>query len=374
MFVMLVMFTFALHARIRFENYDANIVIKESASKLILNKADKVTGWSEFSIIKRFGEDGASNWVEQYPDGVTISQEGSQEPATNLVVANSNAINYGIKNNSNAIVFLLEGEFTPEEKAELLEGVRTTSNAFLYCCKNVSNALSYGIKNNSNVIVDFREGAFTVEEKEGLLDNVRTTSNAFLYCCKNTSNALIYGLRTTSNAIMAFPLTICGCCDGCCEPVARALRSPRYAEDGYSGSTGRTPRYAQGATRCERVENTSRRSFSEASWSPDKKFLAVITETEEGQEIHVYRPEMRTVGVCAEYARADGLRLVTHAKANDGARICSVAWSDNGFYLALEREGAHRDVGDDDVFVYTFDAQSERLSPLPNIDVFLKKI
>jgi len=351
-----------LQARIHFVNYDSNIVIKETDSKLMLNKSNKVTGWSEFSIVKKFGDNDPSVWVEPYDDGVVISQEGSEEPTTNLIISNSNAINYGIKNNSNAIVALATGGVFEEI-------VRTTSHAFLYCCKNTSNALVYGLKNNSNAIVDVLAGEFTPEEKAELLEVTRTTSNAFLYCCKNTSNALVYGLRNNSNAIMAFPLTICGCSDECCEPVTRS-------QDIYNDTLRDAPlRKAQARPQGERGRRAGAcpseplGRMSEASWSPDKKFLAVITGTEEGQEIRVYASEFETLydGTLKD---TGGLRLVTHAKANDGACMYSVAWSDNGFYLAVEKDVARGD----DMFVYSFDAQAECLSPLPNIDMFLKSI
>ena len=421
-----------VYGSMTFTNYTSSIVIKETGSELILENVDKVNGWSELSITKDFGKNGEGGWVEQYPNAVLISQEGSQDPNTNLIVSNSNALNYGIKNNSNAImnlpgggafteeektdlledvrthsnaflyccknvsnaliyglknnsnaiVALLPRLFTAVEKFEVLEDIRTTSNAFLYCCKNSSNALAYGIKNNSNVIVTLLPGLFAPEEKLEVLEDIRTTSNAFLYCCKNSSNALVYGIRNNSNAIMSFPLTICGCCDEC-EPVARALRSPRYAEDGYSGSTGRTPRYAQGATRGERVENTSRRSFSEAGWSPDKKFLAVITEIEEGQEIQVYaldgNDSLRLVAhVCAPYyaqpTSSRWLRCsgVASKGRDDGVHICSVAWSADGYYLGVEIERLGRDGLETEFFVYTFDKETQTLQELPEIDEFVR--
>jgi len=172
-------------------------------SKIFLNSADNVTGWSELSIIKKDGQVGASQWGDGYVDGVVLSQEGSLDPDTLMILSNSNALNYGIKNTSNAIMsYSGLDAFTVAEKIELQEDVRTDSHAFVYCCKNTSNALSYGLKNNSSALVRLHAGSFTAQEKQGFVDYVRTTSNAFLYCCKNTSNALSYGLRTNSNAII----------------------------------------------------------------------------------------------------------------------------------------------------------------------------
>ncbi len=366
------------NATISFTNYDSNVTINASQSKLYLKNPDKVTGWSEFSIVKKFGDNGASQWVEPYYDGVIISQEGSEIPTTNLIVSNSNAINYGIKNNSNALVALADNVLTDEDK----ELIRTNSNAFVYCCKNTSNALAYGIKNNSSAIVSLLNGDFTEDEKNLLIDTVRTTSNAFLYCCKNTSNALVYGIKNNSNAIMCFPLRICGCCDGC-EPVTRnqePFETPAYAKGFGEAPQGERMR---GGWACS-LSGTGAGAgehlrMREASWSPDNKFLAVITETEDGQEIRVYAPDFAQLrgpgGVSGEADNKEsdyGLRLVTHASAQEWAHISSVAWSDSGFYLAVAADDV-RGAGDD-MFVYTFDAATESLCPLPNIDMFLKNM
>jgi len=191
-FVFLISNSLSLHGSISFSSYDANIAIKNVNSKLVLDNPSKVTGWSEFSIHKKTGKNAASQWVEQYPNGVVISQEGSQEPTTMLVISNSNALNYGIKNNSNAIAAIRAGVFTPAEKQETLDYVRTTSNAFLYCCKNTSNALIFGVKNNSTALVNWPGGYWwSIREKEKLYETIRVNSNAFVYCCKNTSNTFV---------------------------------------------------------------------------------------------------------------------------------------------------------------------------------------
>jgi len=172
---------------------------------MLLNNTDKIIGWSQFSLIKK-REQEAVSWVEQYQDQVVISQEGSQDPATHLVISNSNAINYEVKNNSNTIVNIYNaGAFTGHEKQDLLDTVRTTSHAFLNCCKNTSNALVYGIKNNSNAIIELTSKIFSLSEKLDILESARTVSNAFLYCCKNNSNALIFGIQSNSNALVNFP-------------------------------------------------------------------------------------------------------------------------------------------------------------------------
>jgi len=131
-----------LCASIYFTNFASHLAIKESHSKVALHNSDKIIGWSEFSILKKHGLEGSSQWAQAYADDTLVSQEGSEEPATQLIIANSNALNYGIKNTSNAIMnYSGAGLFTVAQKHELLEDVRTDSRAFVYCCKNASNAI-----------------------------------------------------------------------------------------------------------------------------------------------------------------------------------------------------------------------------------------
>jgi len=175
--------------------------IQEVNSKIYLNKADGLTGWSEHSIRKQFGDTESSSWVEQYPAGIIISQEGSQEPPTQLTISNSNAINYGLKNTSNAIAVLSDSVLSPG----VLSTLYTTSDALVYCCKNTSNALMYGVKHNSNAIIEFNKETFGAQAKQDMFEWARTTSNAFAYCCKNTSNALVFGISSNSNLIVNWP-------------------------------------------------------------------------------------------------------------------------------------------------------------------------
>jgi len=173
-------------AKLNFANYNAHIVLKENTSKLVVQNSEKIKGWSEFSLVRDFGDALASTWVEGYSSPVTISTGGSSAPTNNLVISNSNAIMANP---------LLSG-FSDAEKADILEKARTYSNAFVYCCKNTSNSLRYGIKNNSNALVYITSGAGDITPI------ARTTSNAFVYCCKNTSNALVYGIKNNSNTIL----------------------------------------------------------------------------------------------------------------------------------------------------------------------------
>jgi len=179
------------------------LALKKSNAKLGLKKIDEVVGWGNLSIVKSGQKKTSDAWVEQYVDDSVISQEGSQDPTTMLILSNSSAINYGLKNNSNALLnYSGGGVFTVLERQELLEDVRTDSHAFVSCCKNTSNALIYGLKNNSSTLIRLHAGVFTVPEKQEFLEHVCTTSNAFLFCCKNTSNAFAYNLKNNSNAIV----------------------------------------------------------------------------------------------------------------------------------------------------------------------------
>ena len=180
-FVSLIFMARDICASINFANYNGHIVLNKNSDRLVLTNAQKVTGWSEFSIVKNFGPLSSDTWRENYPSSFVLSPGGSILPTNNLVISNSNAI---------ACASTREG-FSGTEKENILEHIRNTSNAFTYCCKNSSNSLRYGIKNNSNVLLLSKR-------------LVRTNSNAFVYCCKNTSNALAYNLKNNSNTVVSF--------------------------------------------------------------------------------------------------------------------------------------------------------------------------
>ena len=177
-----------LLAKLDFANSGATFTINGGTSRLKLSKLGEIEGWSERSIIRENVTNNPSTWVPTYSDGMIIGyQSGDTSPSADLVLSNSNAINYGLKNNSNAIV-----------KMQMI--IRTTSHALLYCCKNTSHALIYGLKNNSNALsygIKNNSNAIMLHDRM-----IRTHSNAFVYCCKNTSNALSYGLKNNSNALI----------------------------------------------------------------------------------------------------------------------------------------------------------------------------
>jgi len=108
-----------VHAKIKFRNR-GTFFIEPTDSKVTLNNTDYVFGRSELSIVKSDDYKRADNWGEQYSEGVDISQEGSQAPATMLVYSNSNAMadlaqkfdqlaahdELSVRSNSNALVYL----------------------------------------------------------------------------------------------------------------------------------------------------------------------------------------------------------------------------------------------------------------------------
>jgi len=197
-----------LTATVYFKNDTATIAIKESNSKLKINNASKVTGWSESSIVKDFGNESCDQWVEGYSSGVIITQDGSGtvDAQTNLVYSNSNALVYGIKNNSNALIIPAK-DFENNSNA-LLYGIKNNSNALVNIdqdIENNSNTLLYGIKNNSNALVKIDQD---IENNSNtLLYGIKNNSNALIKIdqdngIQNNSNALLYGIKNNSNALL----------------------------------------------------------------------------------------------------------------------------------------------------------------------------
>ncbi len=91
-FVLSFAYCVSLYADINFDGRSSAVIIEQGYSRLGFAKANKVTGWSELSVVKPAGFDTADNWGEAYYDNVVISQQGSELPATTLVYSNSNAI------------------------------------------------------------------------------------------------------------------------------------------------------------------------------------------------------------------------------------------------------------------------------------------
>ncbi len=247
------------YANLKFSNPSSVIAMYPTNSLLKITNVSKVTGWSEQSIVKAFGNNAPSQWVEGYTDNVIIAQTGGTAvPHTNLIYSDSNAINsldplvinnsnavvylnvavrtdsnafaYGIRNNSNAIIYLnqITGELSIHNSNAIIalnNTVRTDSNAFAYGIKNnsntllalnrtTSNALLFSNRNNSNAIVKLgvtertnsNAFAYGITNNSNAITKLditeRTNSNAFAYGIKNNSNTLLALNRTTSNALL----------------------------------------------------------------------------------------------------------------------------------------------------------------------------
>lgn len=164
----------SLFATLDFSSRDSHVAFKDSSARMRLGKVASVIGWTQESIVDAYGDNVASSWTESYADGALIAFSGGTKPTTNLVYNNSNAINAGTGGGNTALVI--------QTSNALVYGLRTTSNAII--------ALGRRVTHNSNAIVYSH----------------RTTSNAIIALGRrvtHNSNAIVYGHRTTSNAIIA---------------------------------------------------------------------------------------------------------------------------------------------------------------------------
>jgi len=133
-----------VNATINFSNRSAAIKLRTSNSDMRIGKASAVTGWTQESIVKSFGNNASNLWTEAYSDGDRVSQTGSKKPATNLLYSTSNAI---VNGNS--------GGSTSNSIAYLSLRVRNDSNLLFKLNRDSSNSirsLSYKEKNDSNSI------------------------------------------------------------------------------------------------------------------------------------------------------------------------------------------------------------------------------
>ena len=120
------------HATVGFANPTSNLLLDTTNARLFINNPTKITGWTNRSIVKSFGDVVSSSWPEAYASNTIVAQTGGTLPArTNLVECNSNAI------------------------GGLSVGPRTTSNLLLYVARTYSSSLfvlrSRADSNNVNV-------------------------------------------------------------------------------------------------------------------------------------------------------------------------------------------------------------------------------
>ena len=221
-------------AIINFSNEDARLVIDElnqvSVSNFKITNASQITGWTQDSIIKNFVKF-AANWTETYTAGVELGA-GRRLPSTNMVVNNSNAINFfstlavallnkqnsnviaKLPQNSNVIAALGRLELSnSNDLATLSKQIRATSNTLLKCLSSVATAVQ--LRTESNAVAKFRnivignsqalvqQSALVINGNSNTISSfkttlLRTTSNAFLV--KNSAFSAPYTTLTKNNS------------------------------------------------------------------------------------------------------------------------------------------------------------------------------
>lgn len=194
---------------INFHNRSSMIAMKASNSVLKVTTASKVTGWNLESIVRDFGNNASTSWVETYTNNIVVSTAGGAA-RLNLLYATSNAVNVGssvlARTTSNALLFMIKNESNANSRM-----FANNSNALLYCCKNNSNTLLRLFANNSNAILGggvglakFTSNALLYLIKNESNSNLRmfaSNSNALISCCKNNSNSALRFFTNNSNAI-----------------------------------------------------------------------------------------------------------------------------------------------------------------------------
>ncbi|QQR48896.1 PD40 domain-containing protein [bacterium] len=221
-------------AIINFSNEDATLVIdglnQVPVSNFKITNTAQITGWTQDSIIKNF-VNFAANWTETYTAGVELGA-GRRLPSTNMVVNNSNAINFfstlavallnkqnsnaiaKLPQNSNAIAALARLELSnSNDLATLSKQIRATSNTLLKCLTSIATAVQ--LRTESNAVASFRKivigNSQALPQQSKLVINgnsntiasfnptlLRTTSNAFLV--KNSAFTAPYLTLTKNNS------------------------------------------------------------------------------------------------------------------------------------------------------------------------------
>ncbi|MBY0352902.1 WD40 repeat domain-containing protein [Candidatus Babeliales bacterium] len=198
-----------------FANQDATLIIDElsqvTVSRLKLTNASQVTGWTQDSIIKSFVKSAAS-WTETYTAGVELGT-GRRQPSTNMVVNNSNAINFLVptmnlnKNNSNTIASIAplaqanSNLIAALARLELSNSntivtlpvrVRSNSNTLLRLIRSDSNAiisLNFRVRANSNAAVALSR---RVVNNSNAINNLASASTTLTTLVRNNSNAIVF--------------------------------------------------------------------------------------------------------------------------------------------------------------------------------------
>ena len=197
-----------VHARLSFANRESSFVLKERTSEKapearVRFNPTTVYGWRDGSVTKSMTSEGEGDYnLLNYATGNVIAY--SAAPGE-LVHSNSIALQFGIKNNSNTLLYYHRTDSNAyaygikNNSNALKYGITGNSQALLYLIRTHSNAYAYGIKNNSNAIATQVPSTF--------VDLLRYTSNAVLYLHRTDSGAFVYGIKNNSNTMLRYQRT-----------------------------------------------------------------------------------------------------------------------------------------------------------------------
>ncbi|MBX9831121.1 WD40 repeat domain-containing protein [Candidatus Babeliales bacterium] len=200
-----------LFGALKFVSRNSNLVLNpQPDARVGLRKVAQITGFSQDSIIKVYGNTSPTSWTESYTAGVEIGT-GRQGQPTNMIYNNSNAVKVHrplAVNNSNATVALNRKVLNDSNALNKLAPlVRADSNllVFLHRSENAnSNALNFGIKNNSNALVfGIKNNSSAIVRLYAL---VRGNSNVILSISRlakqNSSAVIKISANLTANAAL----------------------------------------------------------------------------------------------------------------------------------------------------------------------------
>ena len=181
-----------------FASREAHVAVKTSESKVFIKTATGVTGWSQDSIVKSYGNITSNTWTEAYPNNTTISFSSAP---TNMVYNNSNAINAGTGGGNTALVIQ-----TSNAVNRMGPILRTTSHSvnvmspIVRTTSNLINVLTPLVKQTSNAVNRMGPILRTTSHSVNVMSPiVRTTSNLI--------NVLTPLVKQNSNAINALGST-----------------------------------------------------------------------------------------------------------------------------------------------------------------------
>lgn len=207
-----------LFGTLKFVSRTSNIVLdQQPGTRVGLRKVSQITGFSQDSIIKEYGNNSPTSWTESYTAGVQIGYGRRHQPS-NMVYNNSNAFTAIVSlaiHNSNTVAQLPRQIIN--DSSTLIKWTsfaRTDSNLLVYLSrleKNNSNALLSGINLNQSTLTAIKNDSNALI---GLLPLTRANSSVIIKLnrlIKQNSSAIVAFknaqgtlIRTTSNAIVKF--------------------------------------------------------------------------------------------------------------------------------------------------------------------------